>query len=408
MNRLDIPTATLIYCFLALASLLSACQSPADQTHADKPVVDKPAIGSDEDISQRWKAILQKEETPEVMEKKRQLYIEIMRRESDSRTHDFDVSGTVVDEVGRPLEDVTIAYSYSTRTGWEKEKKDGGQKQVDGGFQLKDGKWQTLNFTLRKKGYYDESFSFSGPPAEQMLDSILKGEKPNTRKVKVDDLVVTLVKQGEMTRLREYGRTVGVDHGGIMHTFYRADGSGVAINLSDGPGRRGWKPGRDWSPEDTWADVPNLNDPGPAPPLLVYVRAGTVNNVIPQEVEWTYLEVSFRRGSGLLPKHITLNVNDLDGGFIYHPVNEIQELIDDRFNRGMRQAPETGYQQTLTITPDMKIPVYFFIKAGDRYGKGVLRNVEVAEDGSRIDCETKLYMQDDGSRNLETLRFGPR
>ena len=197
MNTPYKPYRTIVTGILALIPLLIALHSVC----ADEPVVDQPAIGSDEDISERWKAILQKPETPEVMEEKRQLYIEIMRRYSDSKTRNFDVSGTVVDEDGQPLGDVTIAYSYSTTTGWDKEKSDGGQKQVDGSFRLKDGKWERLNFDVRKDGYYDEHFRFSGPPAEQMLDSILKGEKPKTRKVKVEDLVVTMVKQGEMTLL---------------------------------------------------------------------------------------------------------------------------------------------------------------------------------------------------------------
>jgi len=407
MTRLNTPARTLIGGLLVLTPLLSACQGPVDQTNANQPAADKPAIGSDEDISERWKAILQQPETPEVMEEKRRLYIEIMRRESDSRTHDFDVSGTVVDEEGRPLEDVTIAYSYTTRTGWEKEKSDGGQKQVDGSFQLKGGKWERLDFDVRKEGYYNESFSYSGPPAEQMLDSILKGEKPNTKKVVVKDLVVTLVKQGEMTYLREYGRDVDVHEsvegfGNSKHTIYRADGSGVAINLSDDGSRR------DWKPEDTWADVPNLNDPGPAPPLLVYVQADVKDGIIPNDSIQDIHAYGESGGPRRLPKHLLLRITDPEGGFIHFPVEDRKEFIYDRFNRGMRQAPETGYEQSLTIYPDMKIPVYFFIKVGDRYGKGVLRNVRVAEDGSRIDCEVKLYIQDNGSRNLETLRFGTR
>jgi len=379
----------------------------AHSVYADELGGDKPAIGSDEDIRERWKAILQKEETPEVMEEKRLLYIEIMRRESDSRTHDFDVSGMVVDEEGRPLKDVTILYGFRTRTGWEQFKKDGGQKQVDGEFSITGGKWETLNITVRKEGYYDESLSFSGPPAEQMLDSILKGDKPNTRKVKVDDLVVTLVKQGEMTYLREYGREVAVHEfvegfGNGKHTIYRADGSGVAINLSDDGSRR------DWKPEDTWTDVPNLNDLRPAPPLLVYVQADVEDGMIPNNSIQDIHAYGESGGPRRLPKHLLLRITDPEGGFIHFPVEDRKAFIYDRFNRGMRQAPETGYEPTLAIYPDRQIPVYFFIKAGNRYGKGVLHNVRVAEDGSRVDCEVKLYIQPDGSRNLETLRFGTR
>lgn len=209
-----------------------------------------------------------------------------------------------------------------------------------------------------------------------------------------------------MTRLREYGRDVsGRDFiegiGNSMHTFYRADGSGVAINLSDGTGR-GWKP------ENTWADVANLNDPGPAPPLLVYITTtvedGTIPNIKVADMDNFCGEFG---GPRRLPKQLSLHITDPEGGFIHYPVEDPKALIDHRFNRGMRQAPAAGYEQSLTIYPDRHIPVYFFIKAGDRYGKGVLRGVKVAEDGSRVDCIVKLYMQDDGSRNLETFRFGP-
>lgn len=164
MNLSDLRPPALIGCLLALASLLSACQGPADPTDANQPAVDKPAIGSNEDISERWKAILQQPETPEVMEEKRRLYVEVLRRYNDSKTRDFEVSGSVVDEEGRPLEDVTIAYSFSTTTGWDQEKSQGGKQQVDGSFQVKGGKWQRLNFDVRKEGYYDEHFAFYGPP----------------------------------------------------------------------------------------------------------------------------------------------------------------------------------------------------------------------------------------------------
>ena len=187
-----------------------------------------------------------------------------------------------------------------------------------------------------------------------------------------------------------------------MHPIYRADGSGVAINLSDDGSRR------DWKPKDTWADVPNLNDPGPAPPLLVYVRSDVEEGVIPNDAIQDIDAYREDGGPRRLPKHLSLCITDPEGGFIHYPVEDRQAFIYDRFNRSMRQAPETGYQQTLIIYPDKQIPVYFFIKAGDRYGKGVLRGVTVAEDGSRVDCIVKLYMQPDGSRNLETLTFGVR
>jgi len=74
----------------------------------------------------------------------------------------------------------------------------------------------------------------------------------------------------------------------------------------------------------------------------------------------------------------------------------------------MRQAPASGYAPLLPLDPESTRRQYFFVKLGDRYGRGSVTPAVVARTsaGRRIEVHVTLLVNPDGTRNLEADRSG--
>lgn len=78
----------------------------------------------------------------------------------------------------------------------------------------------------------------------------------------------------------------------------------------------------------------------------------------------------------------------------------------------MKQAPEAGYQKNVTLGSNLfqkmldgetRLPFFFKIKG--RYGKGIIRIMlpfELSKDGGKFILNGRIWLQSDGSRNLES------
>lgn len=91
-----------------------------------------------------------------------------------------------------------------------------------------------------------------------------------------------------------------------------------------------------------------------------------------------------------------------DGGaIVYVPLSR------NPHERGheMREAPESGYQRFLELDPEGGAMVHFFCKIGELYGRGIAGPAAVEETsrGRRVVAPVTLFLNPDGSRNLETL-----
>ena len=69
----------------------------------------------------------------------------------------------------------------------------------------------------------------------------------------------------------------------------------------------------------------------------------------------------------------------------------------------MMQAPETGYTNEIVFTPeDWYRRGWFYCRIGNNYGRGYIERIDPRDEAKTIETKVTLYMQPNGSRNLET------
>jgi hypothetical protein len=95
-------------------------------------------------------------------------------------------------------------------------------------------------------------------------------------------------------------------------------------------------------------------------------------------------------------------MNDKVGGFLEHMTDKKDDL---HVFREMKEAPADGYVNHLNLTNAVN-KTYFFVKVGDMFGKGYVLPVKnTLKNDTYIRSYLRLFLQPDGSRNLEALNY---
>lgn len=350
----------------------------------------------------------------------------------------FRFGGLVVDERGEPLSDVevNIMTSGRYRDGTRLRAADfSGKVKVSGpfAFRVDDAFWVKLEF--RKPGYYPvrEHMSSPQPSRDRLFEVGLTGKQFPPEVIERRNLRIVMEKQGELTRLRSGGGTL----------TFRRDGTGDVLTMgvnADGHWFMRTTSGQDMSiapprglPEKCVYVVPKTNNEGSITLLrfsalesrrAIEVSSGTkpevaVLRVPDDESQYVYA-----------PAGLRLVVSDPQGGFVRYETKPDREIRPDRpWSRDMKEAPEAEYLQELVLdsdaikklfaNPDEPQPVYFYIKAFGKYGKGrldlkimlkeahrkyvngQLEPIRYLLDEAALAAQVHILMQPDGSRNLK-------
>ena len=364
----------------------------------------------------------------------------------------------MVDEGGNPLSDVEIeirkrAPATDEDCTWLAEFL--GKVKVNGSFALRVDDADQVALEFRRPGYYLRKENFLRPQpsperAREISEIVLTGRKPPPRQsVQKWDLRIVMEKQGKMTRLA---------HGCCGLSFYR-DGHGDVLQIM--PGARGM-----WvmtGSREVWIEPPGhlpeksvlshtaagraIEPPGHLPEKCVYMlpktdAKGRFEMLKLSTMESPRAREAMKRGHPLfspdderlyvyVPAEVRLVVNDPQGGFLrYEPKPGREIRLDHPWLCDMKEAPPEGYTHELVLDskaikklfadPVEPQPVFFYIKAYGKYGKGQLDWLKIilkeafrkyvdgelepfhyVLDDSRLVGAIQIFVQPDGSRNLE-------
>ncbi len=338
----------------------------------------------------------------------------------------FRVAGVVMDEQDRPVSDVdvNIRKESSYQWGWGNEwtERFVGKLRVNGAFAWRVDDARDLNLEFCKPGYYNVKPWFRAPEiaVDPLSPEILGNKKVPPRVVAKRDLRIVMEKQGKLTHLAS---------GGCTLTFFR-DGHGSVLTITQ-------MANGNWLMQDS--GIVGIKPPKHLPENCVYMTSvtdaegGIVKMVVFSPPPPTPAQLRAFRDQGekqrwvemrrvYAPEEIRLKASDRQAGFIRYEPKPGHEIRPDRpWSRDMKEAPPEGYAHELVLDreaikklfadPKQAQPVYFYIKAFGKYGKGQLYGVRVSEEPSRdrgkekreacLRAEIQVLMQTDGSGNLE-------
>jgi len=296
----------------------------------------------------------------------------------------FALSGDVVDEEGKPMNGVTLSVTRRWMgTLTQTLKGTGGSshtrnRNIDGTFDVSVFGAESVSLSFEKEGYYSESFSI-----DDKRDS---ARRPNDYMQPDGRARVVLQKKGEQTRLIDRSVTLK----------FNLDGSGTVVDLTEIAGEL---IGSRFSPKTV--DVEDVRA-ATMPGIVMYMTVDIDENgrfATKGYPESTPTRMGEGRNlGGDEPARLRLRVS---GGENNGFIKQAELPRGGWVGRVMRFAPETGYENEVLFAPEDV--VWFYWRIGDKYGRGCLGwPTRVRDDTKTIEVGLKLYIQPDGSRNLET------
>jgi len=352
----------------------------------------------------------------------------------------FRLGGIVVDEEARLCSDVTVEVSKETAAltpkGWPVSERFSGSVKVAGPFLLKIADAQGVQLSFHKPGYYSvRNIRFTVPKASGVREweIVLTGKKVSPQLIEKRDLCIVMEKQGKLTLLTSGGGTLEFLH----------DGTGDVVEMglnADGHWFMQGTRGKDISivppkhlPKKCVYAVPKTDNKG----RITLMKLSALQSRRARETKGgSKPEVAALRVPNdesqyvYAPTEVRLVVSDPQGGFVRCEPKPGREIRPDRpWPRDMKEAPQEGYMRELPLdsdaikklfsNPDEPQPVYFYIKAFGKYGKGrldlkiilqeaprkyvngQLEPIRYLLDEAHLAAQIQILMQPDGSRNLE-------
>jgi len=289
----------------------------------------------------------------------------------------FELSGEVVDEEGKPIHGVTLQVTRH-KMGTVSQAFKGGRPRghtteqiANGSFDIKVFGASGVTIYFLKEGYYSENLYLNKRDNTIRIQEYMQ---PDGR------ARVVLQKKGVMTHLKSKG----------FNLKFNLDGSGIVANVSTiFPDERGVY----WGPDTV--SVENVRE-ATVPGIVMYVTVDIDENG--RFATKGYPENYPNRGlQGDEPVRMRLRINGENNGFI-----KVTELSEKKpLGRVLLLAPETGYENEVVFAPEDTGVFYCCI--GGKYGRGRIGwSYRVSDDTKSMETTVTLYMQFDGSRNLET------
>jgi len=300
----------------------------------------------------------------------------------------FHIKGEVVDEQGTRLTGVTMWVSKSVSGGWWQNNRDifRGEFTINGTFDVRESGCESVSIGFEKGGYYRQSIDFFADAkanTREVQDKIMKGLPVEEPMVGKEGLRIVMEKKGEQVHLVEY----------LDSMEYQIDGRGVILDLS-------------LPTPEAFKKVPNVTDAKQLPAGCVYIiaekdKTGKIS-VMDQNKPGQQLR------NLIFPTKITMFVNsetENEGFILYEAKNALKPFHE------MKLAPETGYQKEITVEPETwirimhRIPVPFYFKSNNRYGKGKILDCLIEKGGNSCKFGVVFYLpiKSQGGRNLESI-----
>ncbi len=287
----------------------------------------------------------------------------------------FRISGTITSDEGLPLTNVDVEVTKYGMMGG----KTGAESMPTGDdatFSIECDGAGRIEMLFKKQGHYDETFVFeSGFELDQQKAQGLLTKAPLPKiEVVEDQLEVVLAKQGTLTQL---ARGAGWLQFSTTKKYKGFDLDRIDMFSSSDRG------------------LVEISD-------LAEFRTNVLNGIyitVAQDAEGdieTFQELRWH-----FPARVTLHYTGEEGGFVPFVPNEDADHAPP-LPRQMKKAPEAGYVPEFTsIRGDNQLR-YFYFKAGGKYGRGELSQSKLTKDRQTATVLLILYIQPDGSRNLET------
>jgi len=294
---------------------------------------------------------------------------------------DLDVSGTIVDEEGKPVHGVSVSIIVRDQEGTRILK-----DTVDGEFTVKQDDTIMVSLRFKKDGYYEVQFL----PGSELSTT---GRSPDGDRLTTrHDLRVVLETIGPATTLARYT---------LYSLHFNAAGESAGrgpIVRNDGPPHLSPV----LIPGDVRIDLANGREED-IPEGTFYIRAAHKDGAI------TTIAEDIKRKSGVLrasrkdvPAGVKLFIAGKGSGFIPFDPGDTAKPNPDHTLRQLKEAPESGYKNTLELplTQDLQ---FFTCKVGRYYGKGYVPiYFGIRENGTVAEAHVFLYLQPDGSRNIRS------
>ncbi|GJM12960.1 MAG: hypothetical protein DHS20C12_13630 [Pseudohongiella sp.] len=272
----------------------------------------------------------------------------------------IDAEGAIVDaETGQAIASVQLVItaarfdllSESFRSS-ETER-----RTVDGAFEVNCSRCSSLRVLLYAEGYHSETHTF-----ENLEDS--------------ERISINLRPVGEAVTLINYRGRVVVDQETERNRIFRV----------------GSRPGAASSLESAQQDAQRAGE------ALRYIELLT-------ELDENGAPVAVPRSTNRdprLPVSASLNFSTADGGVVPYQPSAVSPL---EIRREMIQAPADGYQPQLILDPGAGGPTWFYVRIGENFGRGQVfpPSLESTGSGQRLVVSFQLFLNPDGSRNLETV-----
>jgi hypothetical protein len=298
------------------------------------------------------------------------------------------LSGSVVDDSGKPLQNVRLRYSKSTAAlDWTQMGGEGSTNEVvDRTFSIDVDNASAVTLHFSKTGYLPARLGFStsedlSPEEETAFFEPGPIQPPHLVR---EGLKVVLYEVGEVADLvQSYARLT-----------HRGDGSGVVLNgFGSSPG--GSK------------EVSDVNNTALLKPDSIRMVAATNAQ---GEISVVQITNRVTGVSWAYPEGFRLIMSDSEGGFaLFRPAPGVPVEVQ------MKTAPETGYKPELKFTAEQMANVgggyrmaqdvvWFYLKSHGRFGKG---NIGTAKGRtwsghSMASVGMTLWVQPDGSRQVQT------
>ena len=288
------------------------------------------------------------------------------------RTGGLEARGVVLDsETGQPIRDVqmVVTKGYFGEGSPLVRKTERIRQTVDGSFHFRCEPCIDLHVSFTTDGYREESVHLGG--IEARLRSSVENESEATF---VGNILLEPL--WNPVRLQRYRARLVVD----------ADPTTAQVFVFEGAR------GQEMSWHRVQERARNSSEP------LRYLRLVTATDASGQP------EAVLEEGSrySKIAATAKIDLSSADGGII---VYDSMGMSPVELRRKMIEAPASGYQQYLQLDPKADGPVSFFVRIGDRFGRGAAYPpvLEQTSTGQRLVATVELHLNPDGTRNLETL-----
>jgi hypothetical protein len=296
------------------------------------------------------------------------------------------IAGTVVDEEGNLLKDVTVKVTESTfvLTNASGTRVKRSRMTVNGSFRIVCFSCKSLGLWFSKKGYYDERLDAAGQTGK-FLEIVVRKNIP-----------MVLEETGPLPYLERYR--------GILRFSTR--GIETVVPIHSGFGTRGVT--LEWLTEQLEKRI-RSKTPEPLH-ISLQAKVGEDGELV---TEWQappgrHVTNPGRSGVSVeYPRDVVLDFSTAKGGVVlYEPPEKLLRLKRrSTIFRSMRTAPVEGYRTRVMLSPAHKGGYYFYCRVNKRYGKGWITTPQLLGWKNRrtVYANIQMRINPDGSRNVASV-----